>query len=71
MVCGVGIEKNKWSGSWYALKIEPIGFATGLNMKCDEKRGVGMTTRLFVFKSHQLNKWNIIYYDKEEGETVM
>jgi len=53
------------------LKIEPMGFATGLNMKCDEKRGVGMTTRLFVFKSHQLNKWNIIYYDKEEGETVM
>lgn len=67
----VGIENNKWSGSQYALKIEPMAFVNGLNMKCDGKRGVATTTRLFVFKSHQLNKWNIIYYDWEEGETVM
>lgn len=68
MVHGVGIESNKWSESWYILKIEPVGFVNGLNMKCDGKRGVGTTTRLFVFK---LDKWNIIYYDREEGETVM
>lgn len=44
----VGIENNKWSGSQYALKIEPMASVNGLNMKCDGKRGVATTTRLFV-----------------------
>lgn len=68
---GFGIEKNDIRSDYgYVLKVKPMEFVHGLNMRCEGNRGVGDDYGfLNIFAVGQM-EYKIMYCDKEDGQIV-